>query len=310
MKISMKFETAKNVFLVAIAIAVLGAAYVGAQEIMNHFALKNKLIQEQMVVLKESVVSNRIQIDTAALEKKISDLDRSITALVKERDQQITDIGKTVVSMKKSVDLVNRKSEHVYKGKFEQYYKEIMAKDAEGNEYPIAWVMFYPNNPEDKKWKSGTFASEIHQQIVLAENDERGDVYVEAWKKVKKRGYKEREFPLKIESAEWVKREKTDKEWFFNPRLSLGAAFSSEMFPQLGVSFWSYGRTKTDMDWRILDVGIGVDSDNTYFTFSPAQYNIGHWLPLIDNTFIGPFIGVSSDSDESTLFGISLDIPL
>jgi len=306
----MKFETAKTIFLVIVAIAILGSSWVGVNAMLDHFALKDQFIKEQMVVLKANVVSNQVQINTKLLEDRIKELDRSITALVKERDQQITDIGTTVAKVKQSVDLVNRKSSHTYKGKFEQYYKEIMAEDAEGNEYPIAWAMFYPNNPEEKQWKTGVFGVEIHQQITLAENDERGDVYVEAWKKVDKKGFRNKEVPIEIKSSEWIKREKTDKEWFFNPRLSLGGAFGEEMYPNLGLSIWSYGRTKTDMDWRIFDVGVGADSDNTYFHFSPAEYNIGHWLPLVDNIFIGPFVGVSSDTDSSTIWGLLLDVPL
>jgi len=307
----LNFGNMKIFVMFVVGLSVAGLAWVGAQELMDHFALKNKLVEEQMVVLKKSLVSQQVQINTKLLEDRIKDLDRSLTALVKERDQQITDIGKSVAKVKQSVDLINRGSDHTYDGKFKQDFKKIYAKDAEGNQYPIAWAMYLPNNPPEKRWKTGTYPLEVHQRVVLAENEERADSMVEVW--IENNQMKETEgnrYPVEVKEVEWIKREKEDKEWFFNPRLSLGAAFASEMYPNLGLSVFSYGRTKTDMDWRILEVGIGQDSDNTYFHFSPAQYNIGHWLPLVDNIFLGGFVGVSSDSDESTLFGVNVDVPL
>lgn len=310
----MKFETAKTIFLILVAIAILGSSWVGVNAMLDHYALKNKLVEEQMVILKDSIVSNRVVIDTKVLEDRIGSLDRTITAIVKERDQEITDIGKSVAKLAQTVDLINRASDKTYKGKVDkQHYefKKIYGKDTDGKQFPVAWVMFYPNQTEDKQWKSGVYPLEYHNRVVIAENAERTDSIIQAW--VMNNQMKEvrgREFPIKVDSVEWIKRKKETKEWYFNPRLSLGGAFGEEMYPNLGLSMFSYGRTKTDMDWRILQVGVGADNDDTYFHFSPAEYNIGHWLPLVDNIFVGPFVGVSSDEDASTIWGMLLDVPL
>ena len=111
----MKFETIKSGSIIAITIAVLICAWVGAKEIRGHFLLRNKLVNEEMVILKKNIVSQRVQIDTKILEDKIKDLNNSILAIVKERNQQITDIGKSVSKIKQTVDLQNRESNKSYK---------------------------------------------------------------------------------------------------------------------------------------------------------------------------------------------------
>ncbi len=318
----MKFETIKSLSIVAVTIAVLGLAYVGAQEVMGYFALKNKFVKEEMVILKKNIVSQRVQIDTRVLEQKMKELDGSITAIVKERDQQITDIGKTVAKIKQTVDLVNRKSDKSYEGrksviktgkkdKMKYEFKKIYAKDAEGTKYPIAWVMFFPNQTGDKMWKSGTYPVEIHQKLVIAENRERTDSIVETWLQINK--FKEtrgRMFPVEMKSVNWIKRQKKTKEWFFNPRLSLNVNVGNDAYPSLGLSFGSYGRTKTDMDWRVLGIGIGGNSDEMYFNFVPFEYNLGG-IPginkVIKNTFVGPYIGMDSEGDYQ--FGGQLGVP-
>lgn len=302
----MKFESMKPGFLIVVLLIILGCAYVGAKEIIGHFALRNKLIEEQIVRLSESVVSQQAQINTKLLEDRIKDLNLSIKQIVKERDQQITDIGKSVAKIKQRVELVDRQSNHVYsKGKVTDHeFKKIYAKDVNGAKYPIAWAMFYPNQPNpEKRWKTGTYPIEIHERIVLAENEDRVDSIVEAW--IEKNQVK---YPIRVESVEWVRREKKTKGWMFNPRLSLGVSIGSgESYPNLGVSFFSYGRTKGDMDWRFFDVGIGGDSSTLYLQLVPAEYNIGKVLPLIDNTFLGPFIGVDEESDYQ--FGGQIAVP-
>lgn len=301
----MKFETAKTIFLVAVGVAILWSAYVGAKEIIGHFALKNKLVEVQMVRLSRSVVSQQVQINTKVLEDRMENLSLTIKQMVKERNQQITDIGKSVAKIKQRVELVKRESNHIYsKGKIiDHEFKKIYAKDVDGKEYPVAWAMFYPNQKSGKRWKTGTYPIEIHERITLAENEERVDSIVEVW--IEKDQIK---YPIDLENIEWVRREKQSKEWMFNPRLSLGASVSSsESYPNLGVSFFSYGRTNSDMDWRFLDVGIGGNSDTIYFQLVPAEYNIGKVLPLIENIFLGPFMGVDEDSDYC--FGGQIAVP-
>jgi hypothetical protein len=60
------------------------------------------------------------------------------------------------------------------------------------------------------------------------------------------------------------------------------------------------------MDWRFLTLGIGGDKDEVYGYFMPVQYNIGNFIPLVENMFVGPFIGVGTDTDVTYGAGISV----
>jgi len=186
-------------------------------------------------------------------------------------------------------------------------------KDADGNSFPVAWVMFYPNRPKGEQWKTGTYPLEFHERIVLAETDKadkdyRLDVIGETW--IENNQMKEtrgQKFPIELESFEWVRRELKDKKWGFNPRISLGFNAGTTMFPSLNMSFFSYGKTKGDMDWKFLTTGIGGNSEDWQVHLSPASYNIGKPIPLIDNVFLGPYI--SYDGSGDTGFGVIGDVP-
>lgn len=314
----MKFETVKIGAVVIVTIAVAMFSYIGVIEMINHFALRNKLIKEEMVILKKNIVSQRVQIDTKVLEGKMKELNGTITAIVKKRNQQITDIGKTVAKIKQTVDLKNRESNKSYEGrkdkpkdKMKYEFKKIYSKDANGTRYPIAWAMFFPNQTKEKMWKTGTYPIEIHQKLIIAENRERSDSIVEVWlENNRQKETKGNMYPVKIESLEWIKREKTTKEWMFNPRLSLNINAGTEIYPSLGVSFFSYGRTDRDMDWRFIDLSVGGNSDEVYLSFTPVEYNLGN-IPglnkVIKNFFIGPYISMGLEGDYE--FGGQFGVP-
>ncbi len=67
----------------------------------------------------------------------------------------------------------------------------------------------------------------------------------------------------------------------WNPRVSLGFGIASDVFGAFEVSLFSYGRTKGDMDWRLLSLGLGTNDDDNYFYIAPIEYNIGKPLPFM-----------------------------
>jgi hypothetical protein len=107
--------------------------------------------------------------------------------------------------------------------------------------------------------------------------------------------------------VQWVKREIKDKKFSFNMRLGFtGGVSNDSVFPALDLSFFSYGRTKRDLDWRFLSIGLGYDNDEFLGYLFPFQYNIGNFIPLVENLYIGPLIGVSTDSE--VIYGGGLSI--
>ena len=89
-----------------------------------------------------------------------------------------------------------------------------------------------------------------------------------------------------------------------NPKLYLGLGAigiinpipSPDVVPTLGVSVFSYGKTKADPDAIFLGLGLGIEARaiRPSLTVLPAAYNIGHHIPLMHNLFLAPFLGVDT----------------
>jgi hypothetical protein len=95
---------------------------------------------------------------------------------------------------------------------------------------------------------------------------------------------------------------------WFNPKVDIGIngglSFSLDPKWQLdvGISFLSYGRTKNDLDWRFLRIGLGYDGSDVLGSFSPVQYRLN--LPLFSNTWAFPFVS------SSRVFGAGIAVIL
>ncbi len=104
---------------------------------------------------------------------------------------------------------------------------------------------------------------------------------------------------------------------WFNPRLYLGAdgavglnPVRGEFSPNINLQVMSYGRYKNQPDWSLLQVGVGygVVSERPQITVTPAAYNIGKPIPLINNTYVGPSISVGTDGNVSVGGGIRVGL--
>ncbi len=103
----------------------------------------------------------------------------------------------------------------------------------------------------------------------------------------------------------------------FNPNLFLGLDFGTyvsnpefEAIPSLGVSLFSYGKTKVLPTWTFLGLGVGYEMNgrNLVFVLSPVDYNLGDVLPLVKNLYIGPAVGYDINGDFSVLGGIRVNL--
>jgi len=253
----------------------------------------------------------------ADLKKILEEQNSKILQLSKENNEKIDEVGIIKAKLEQSVKL-QQKSSHVYlKGKVtDHHFIKIYKKASDGQEYPIAWAMFHPNQPDPNKlWKVGTYPVEIEANIIETE-DKKGKFnrYVEL--NAKNNQMKETKgnlYPIKLTEVKWAKNKISHKSFsFLNPRLGLSGVFTNDFFaPTLDLSIASYGRTNVDMDWRFLTFGAGIsntdeEDDDFVFSFSPAQWNFGKAVPLINNAFIGPSIGWAG---ADTSFGVSFSIP-
>ena len=107
---------------------------------------------------------------------------------------------------------------------------------------------------------------------------------------------------------EWARREDKEKGFDWNLRLGFGGVLTlTDVFSGLDLSLASYGRTKRDIDWRFISLGIGGNTSVLYGYFKPVEYNIGNFIPIVKNLFAGPLIGMGTNSEK--IFGVVLSVP-
>jgi len=304
----------KSASLVALCIGVFVVGAPMAKAVIGYFGAKELLYNEQMIRLSNAgdIVSKRVEFNNELLQTQIKGLRQEIKDQAKARNQEIIAFGAVIANLKQDF---SEQIGNVYKDtqdSTKDYVETVIRKQmSDGSEMPWGWAMYSPNIEGAEKWTSGTYPLKIHTKIALGEDKESGgrkDAYVESYLTSEifeaDRGKK---FPVEIASVDWVEKPPQEKSFMFNPRLSLGMSMGSELFPSLEVSFFSYGKTEGDMDWRMLGVGFGANSDNRYMYLSPVEYNIGKPLPLMENLFFGPFIGI--DEESTTVWGASIQIP-
>jgi hypothetical protein len=321
------WDITKSVVLVGV---VLLAIFKGPA-ILNSFEHTTPVLPQEIIVqlAENKVAIENMRADTRQAKELIRKLENengqqaSLLATVKEsnraKDSKIEELGTLVAKVKQEVELQKRDSDHVYKPDSkdpnEQYFKKIYATDTDGKKFPVAWAIFLPNQPQDKKWKTGIYPLEYHALIVESENvngtfDRHAEIHLENNQMAETTG---EEYPISLTDINWEKFEVQDKRFYWwNPRIGLGATFTDESIaPGLDLSISSYGKTKRDMDWRFLTFGAGVatEGDDTLgiFSFEPFSWNVGNTLPIVENLFIGP-VG-TMDTESNYGFGVKLSIP-
>lgn len=231
----------------------------------------------------------------------------------------LEELGEVKAKQKQTRDLINRASDKVTDPKKEilaYEFKKVYAKDTDGKSFPVAWVMYFPNQVAEKRWKTGTYPLEYHTKIIETENkDGTFNRYAEMHLENNQMDETEgRQYPIKLENIEWAKVEKKERSWmWWNPRLGFGLISTPEYIaPTLDLSIASYGRTRRDLDWRFISFGLGItkDSDDSLTfigSFEPFSWNVGNALPLIENFFVGP-VGVI-DSNSNVELGVKVVVP-
>ena len=110
------------------------------------------------------------------------------------------------------------------------------------------------------------------------------------------------------------------KHFRFDPHLDLGitvglrlkspAASNLYPSPNLGFSFFSYGKSKRENSWRFVRIGVGgLPSQGATITLSPVMFNVGAHMKssILANTYVHPFVGINLPSKAPVVgIGISL----
>ena len=314
------FDKILSIIKLSIMVIVLGFIYFQFDNILNKLRPDVIIAPPQIIKIED----NALRIDFAASKKKVKELekllkdsDSKILAEVKKRNEKIDEIARITAELEQTRKL-QQASAHVYlKGKpTDHHFIKIYMKASNGTEFPVAWAMFHPNQPDPTKlWKVGTYPVRFETDIIETEDTSgRYNRYVELnavndqMKETKGNRY-----PIKITDIKWAKNPITERHFFWwNPRLAFQGLFTNEVFaPSLDISLASYGRTKRDMDWRFIVPSIGLankgDSSEAVLGFSPVQWNFGNIVPLVENAFLGPSFAWDTEGEMS--FGAGLSIP-
>jgi len=335
----MKFTTVLETIKLILIIVIIGSIVLGG--ISAYSWIKTKLeMQEEKLKLELieqrkyfEIKLNQVRAETNVVNAnsnswkseltKLKKQNSELISLLKKNDEKITNIGGVIAQTE-----LNKLSDHVYKegtgDQNEQYFKKIYVKaktkDGQLKQIPIAWAIFYPNRPADKKWKTGVYPIEYKTKIVQAEQQNGNwNTYIETWAENNKdKASRGIQLPIEIKSAEFKQvRRKTKDFYIWSPHINLNLDVSSNnidsdsdinipVYGGISFSTSGYGRTKNDLTWRFIDFGISTNGKDIYAKFTPVLYNIGEPLPIISNTFIGPFIGLSTESDKVIGLGVSI----
>lgn len=319
----MKFET--NIFDIAKTVAVIAlvlflfvhvpnmfAGWYDSKSNLNHTIIENIAKNVAMATVVESNKELRRVIKVLeGQDSKALQAMRDIKAEVKEVGRIQADLRGEVKEYAKGTYFRDEERD----GARDLADTIVMFEDSNENEYPVATVYYSPNLPKiEDRWTVAPHNLKFNANIILAQQED--GTYkrvVEAWienhysslGKDSAGNYKK--FPVDLQILDWAKKKERSKKFMFNPRIGVSSVVGDEVYPNLGISLFSYGRTKRDMDWRFLEIGVGGTTDTLYFGASPASYNIGNMLPLIENVFMGPYIGLS-DSTE-TIYGVGFSVP-
>ncbi len=177
----------------------------------------------------------------------------------------------------------------------------------DGSNIPLGTVGF--SAWKSKPWSVDIKPREYHMATVIG-RDEDGRVYVHNKMRI---GVDGKMHTVPIDQAEFQE-VYPESAFRFDPHLTLGvdvgasiatstdankSAVQADVVPNLQVTLFSYGETKVNPDWTFLGLGLGYEAQRNSLgiLLSPVNYNVGKPLPLMDNMYLGPVVGVDLEGN-------------
>lgn len=124
-------------------------------------------------------------------------------------------------------------------------------------------------------------------------------------------------YDVKLNSAKFIQKYPESK-FRFLPRLYLGVDagvyvapdLGPAISPNLGIAMFSIGKTKLHSDWTFATVGVGYEAykDKFNVNLSPANYNLGNHLPLVDNLLVGPSVSLDFKKNFAVMLGVRVGL--
>jgi hypothetical protein len=303
------FDITKSVFLVvcAVFIIVKGGAFLDRSG--------SNLTETQYTRIAENVMRAQVVENDKAFKEMMKEFKAEDSELLKNTDKKINELGKIVGRLDSSIAEMKEGDLTVIESpddpKKEVIIIPLDRESADGEKIPVGNMYYNPNMDKvEDRFTHYAMPLEFHVGILMTEKEDGSydrmvELNVES-PYIKK--YKGKKFKMKVTGFKWAKKEINDKKFRFHTRLGFGANFTTDSFaPALDVSFFSYGRTEVDMDWRFLVFSLAGDEKEVSIGVYPVQYNVGKILPLVENIFIGPTI--MADTSGEVNYGVGISVP-
>lgn len=305
------FDITKSIMLVVVCFILVYKFWGYDPKFINDRGLDETTVTK----IAENIAKAQVVESNKRLDTLIEELKKQNSVVIKEienKNEEITQLGKIVSSLKSEIS--EMKSNFIFKDdknpEKDVDFTQISREASNGESFPIADVYYSPNLNSDNKWTINTHALKFYTNVVETETkDGFFNRYVEL--NVENRripSLRGKLFPITIDDFNWQKKEIKDKSFDFNPRLSFGASCTNEgVYPNIGISLFSYGRTFRDINFRFLTFAAGGDNDKLSLGLTPVSYNLGEFIPLVENLFLGPNVSINTDNDIS--YGGDLSVP-
>jgi len=181
----------------------------------------------------------------------------------------------------------------------------------DGKEMPVGTVGF-------SAWKQGPWdvalSPRTYESYTVGTVDEDGNRKMYSQLVVEVDGEK---YKLPISKSSYAEDEAPKRwNWQFLPMLTLSMGpwvkleDGTAVLPGGEIGLLRYGVPRQSADWTFLAFGVGYDPRvrAVAAVVTPVSYNVGKPLPLVDNMFLGPMLGVQVNGAYTV--GLSLQVGL
>ena len=271
--------------------------------------------QSEMVTKAElNQIATTIGVDLGKIKGDLSKLDARLRAV----GETVASIEGGINSDQGSDDSIDhdpgQQPEECKLCDIHEYTASIQVKDVKIGSMPHASVEF--DASREKPWTIRYDDVDVKVKTIVGEQEKENGhlVFYHTISLVNKSRPEliNKEFKLKVVSSEFKENISTEKRFYwwaphldlnFDNNFSLSEKDLYRPGTSLGFSVCAYGRTKSDNDWRFIRIAVGINTNkNPYLLVEPARYNLGRYLPIMNDLWIG--LGGFYDGG----FGVSISI--
>lgn len=281
---------------------------------LTEFSTKKDIEQ----FLKDSGVNLKaIQDDLAKLHGEISAVNVVQVNSTGYKETNVKSTSTTVNNSKTSVPTVDCNGKQIPCPNTDPfgYQKEIqnLSINEEFGQLKVPFGQASFNASQQAPWSLDVLPRQYNVATVIG-TDENNKTYVYNKFSVKAN---DKNYDIPINSSVTKEEFPMAKFNFWNPRLFVGidggidvTKIKGEVIPNINVGIMSYGQYKKSPDFSILEVGIGYGtvSQTGQMVITPVTYNIGKHIPLMNNTYVGPSLGIGFTGGVTAGIGIRVGL--